>query len=286
MNVKTIALGVVVALVLIVGSQSLFVVNEFDQAIVMQFGAHQRTVQEPGLHFKLPFVQTIHRYDRRVLMSDSSPSEYLTLDRKRIIVDHVSRWRIADPLQFYRTVRTTPGALSRLDDIITSQLRQEVARHEFLDLIQEQREAIMAAVTRQTVVSARAFGIEILDVRIKRADLPDEVQASVFDRMREERRRIANRYRAEGDELAREIRAEADKEVEIILANAYERAQMLRGEGDALSIAIFADAYNLDPEFFAFQRSLEAYGRILGDNSTTLVLPADSPLFRYLESAY
>lgn len=286
---KKVTIWPVVALILVIGagalSQSLFVVREGQQAIILQFGEHIRTIQEPGLHFRMPFIQSPIFFERRVLMAEGRADEYLTLDKKRLFVDHISRWRIVDPLRFYQAVTTEAGALARLDQIITSRLKQEIAKHDFLQVIREQREDIMRAVTDDTKLLAREFGIEVLDVRIKRLDLPQEVQESVFARMEAERRRIALRYRAEGEEAAREIRASADKEREIILATAYEQAERLRGEGDARAARIYADAYNQDPDFYSFIRRMEAYRSIVS-SGTTLVLDADSDLMRFLEGPF
>jgi membrane protease subunit HflC len=275
-----VALAIVAILVL---PQAAYVVPEWQQAIVTQFGQPVRTVQEPGIYFKLPLVQVVTRFDRRVLPTDAPGGEYLTLDKKRLLVDHISRWRIADPLMFFRTMRDERGAMARLDDIISASLRQEIAKVEFKDIIRERRAAIMERVTAATRELAAPFGIQVVDVRIKRADLPPEVQASVFARMQAERQRIAMRYRAEGEEQARQIRAGADKEREIILARAYSESQRLRGEGDAQATAVTGRAFGQDPGFYAFQRRLETYERIFGDG-TTIVLRPDSDLLRYLES--
>lgn len=283
---KRVSVWPVFALIVIVAAalllQSVFIVHEGEQAIVLQFGEYIRTVQEPGLHLRMPFIQTVVFFERRVLMADGSADEYLTLDKKRLVVDHISRWRIVDPLTFYQTVRTEAGALARLDQIISSRLRQEIARQDFIQVIREQREAIMQTVTDETQQLARQFGIEVLDVRIKRLDLPTEVQESVFARMEAERRRIALRYRAEGEEAAREIRASADKEREIILAAAYEQAERIRGEGDARAARIYAEAYSQDPDFYAFLRRMEAYQSIV-PSGTTLILDSNSDLLRYLD---
>lgn len=274
----------VLAAALVIVPQAAFVINEWEQGLVTQFGRPIRTIEEAGLYFKIPLLQTLTRFDRRVLTTDAHPGEYLTLDKKRTLLDHVSRWRIHDPLSFYRTVRDEPGAMARLNDIIFAQLRQEIAKHNFIDFIRERREGITGTVTTATREGAKPFGIEVVDVRIKRADLPIEVQNSVFERMRAERQRIAKRYRAEGDEQARQIRAQADKEREILLAKAYNENRRLTGEGDARSTAIYAEAFGQDAEFYAFLRRLEAYEKIL-TKGTTLVLRADSDLFRYLRGA-
>ena len=271
---------VLVALLLIF--QSVFVVAEWQQGLITQLGKPVRIVREPGLHVKLPVLQTFTRFDKRILITDAQAAEYLTLDKKRLAVDHVSRWRIRDPLEFYRTVRDERGAMARLDDIIFARLRQEIARHNFAEFIREKREGIMQAVTAGTREMAAPFGIEVVDVRIKRADLPTEVQASVYARMRAERDRIAKRYRAEGEERARQIRASADKDREIIVAKAYEESQRLTGDGDAEAVATYARAFGQDPEFYGFLRRLESYEKIFAEG-TTVILPADSDLLRYLQ---
>lgn len=262
-------------------SEVLFTVNETEQCIITQFGEYIRTIQEPGLHAKAPFIQKLHRFEKRILIADSSPSEYLTRDMKRVLVDHITRWRITDPHEFYKSVRTEASALSRLDDTVTGRLREEIARHDFIGLIRDHRENVMEAVTAETRERALTYGIEVIDTRIKRLDLPTEVEKSVFDRMEAERRRMAMRYRAEGEEQAREIRAQADKEKEIILARAYETSQSLRGEGDAAASAIYAEAYRQDPEFYSFLKRLETYRQVLP--GSTIILPASSDLFKYLE---
>ena len=275
-----IGLGLVVVFAL---AQTAFTIGEGEQGMIVQFGNPKRILQEPGLYFKLPVVQTLVRFEKRVLTTDARTAEYLTLDKKRVLVDHVSRWRIQEPLEFYRSVRDQQRAMARLDDLISARLRQETAKHNFLDFVREKREEIMAVVTKDTRETAKAFGIEVLDVRIKGLDLPQEVQASVFARMRAERERIAKRYRAEGEERAREIRAGADREREVILATAYETSQKLSGEGDAQAAAIYAQAFGRDPEFYAFTRRLQAYEKNLS-TGTTLVLPPDSELLRYLQN--
>lgn len=276
--IATIIVIVIAALLL----QGIYIVEEREQAIVLQFGEHVRTVREPGLKLKVPFVQNVIYFDSRIMLAGGSADEYLTFDKKRLVVDHISRWRIVDPLTFYQTVRTEQGALARLDQIISSGLRQEIARHEFIDVIRAEREGIMHTVSTEAKPLAERFGIELLDVRIRRLDLPDEVQQSVFDRMEAERERIALRYRAEGEEAARNIRAEADKERQIIIAEANQRAEILRGEGDAEAARIYAEAYGRDPDFYGFIRRMNAYERIV-PSDTTFVLGTDSELFKYLE---
>lgn len=269
--------------VFILSRQVLFQVNETEQVIITQFGEYKRTVQEPGLATKMPFIQNVNRFDRRILSSDAPKAEYLTQDKKRLVADPVTRWRITDPLQFFKTVRDESGARARLDDLVFSELRREVASHEFDVVIGTKREIIMDNVAKTAREKAKEFGIEVVDVRIKRADLPQEVQMSVFQRMQAEREREAKRYRSEGEEESAKLKAQTDKERTIVLAEAQQDAEKLRGEGDATAARIYAEAYGKDSEFYAFVRSLQAYELFLGKRST-LLLPADADLFRYLGS--
>ena len=274
-------LGGVLFVLWVLATQVFFMLDEREQAIITQFGAYVRTVTQPGLHIKVPFVHTVHRFDRRVLATDAQPAEYLTLDKKRVVVDYVARWRIADPLAFFKSVRTLEGARARIEDITFSELRRELASQDFAPVTSELREPTMAAVAQSSRERMTSFGIELIDVRIKRADLPTEVQQSVFARMVAERSRIAKRYRSEGEEEAAKLRAETDKQREILLAQAYERSQRLRGEGDAAAAAIYASAYERDPRFYLFVRTLEAYDEMLTPD-TLLVLPGDAAMFRLL----
>jgi membrane protease subunit HflC len=262
--------------------QTVFTIDEPEQAIITQMGEYKRTITEPGLKVKIPLIQTVHRFDKRVLVLDAPPAEYLTLDKKRQVVDSYTRWRIEDPLKFYKTVRTEAVALARMDGIVSSELRKEFATHNFKDIIGVKREPIMESVAQKVGEVVKEFGIKVIDVRIKRADLPPEVQDSVFARMRAERERIAKKYRAEGEEAARGIRAKADKEATIVLADAYKKSRHIIGEGDGKAAKIYAEAYGQDPEFYSFLRSLEAYEKLLKEKGT-LVLGTDSKLFRYLE---
>lgn len=283
MRLKILLLGslVALALVLVVLKQVFIIVDEREQVIVTQFGEYIRTIQKPGLALKMPFLHSAIRFDRRVLVSDAPQAEYLSQDKKRLVADPVTRWRISDPLVFFKTVRDESGARARLDDLVFSELRGEVASHTFATVIGSNREAIMDNVAKSAREKAREFGIEVVDVRIKRADLPKEVQQSVFARMQAEREREAKRYRSEGEEEANKLRAQTDKERTIVLAEAEQNAQKLRGEGDATASRIYAEAYGKDPEFYRFVRSLQSYELFLGKRST-LLLSADSPLLRYL----
>jgi modulator of FtsH protease HflC len=274
---------VAAVLIVLVASSSTYIIPEWQQAIVTQFGQPIRTVREPGLYMKVPLLQTVTVFDKRVLAADTGGAEYLTLDKKRLLIDHISRWRIEDPLEFFRTVQNEFGAMARLDDIITARLRQEVAKETFKEIIREKRDEIMEIVTREARTLSAPFGIQVVDVRVKRADLPTEVQASVFARMQAERQRIALRYRAEGEEKGREIRSRADKEREIIMAKAYQESQGLRGAGDAQATAVTGQAFGQDPAFYGFVRRLESYERIFSPE-TTVVLRPDSDLLRFLNS--
>jgi len=280
---KKLIIIAVLAFLVLAAIQSVYTVGEWQQGLVFQFGEPVRVVREPGLYYKAPFIHDLVLLDKRVLGTEPQSAEYLTLDKKRLLVDHVSRWQITDPLLFYRTVRTESIAMARLDQIIAGRLREEIASHNFIDIVREKREAIVATVTDGAQETAGSFGITLLDVRIRRIDLPTEVQASVFARMQAERERIAKRYRAEGEEQALEIRAAAEKDREIILATAYAQSQVLRGEGDAQAALVTAQAFGQDLEFYAFVRRLQVYEAILGEGST-IILPPYSDLLRYLES--
>ena len=275
---------VLVVVLLIVGGQTVFIVGEWEQAIVIQQGKFKRAIQEPGLNWKIPFIQQAITLERRILASDAEPAEYLTKDKKRVVVDHVTWWKIADPLLFYKTVTDEAGARARLDEIVFSELRAELANREFASIIASEREPAMEAVALRASEKAEEFGIDVVDVRVKRADLPNEVQESVYARMRAERQRISKRYRSEGAEESAKITATTDKEKTIILAKAYEESQRRRGEGDAEATAIYGKAYGADPEFYSFVRSLDAYDKFLGQKSTIL-LSQDSRLLQYLSDS-
>jgi modulator of FtsH protease HflC len=268
-----ISLGGALLVLWVLLTQMFFMLDEREQAIITQFGAYVRTVTQPGLHVRMPFVHTVHRFDRRVLATDATPAEYLTLDKKRVVVDYVARWRIADPLAFFTSVRTLEGARARIEDIVFSELRRELASQDFAPVTSELREPTMEAVAQSSRERLNSFGIALIDV--------PEVQQSVFARMVAERSRIAKRYRSEGEEEAAKLRGETDKQREILLAQAYEQSQRLRGEGDAAATAIYASAYERDPRFYLFVRTLEAYDEMLTPE-TLLVLPGDAAMFRLL----
>jgi membrane protease subunit HflC len=270
------------ALVIAAWSFATYRVPQYVQAIVLQLGDPVRTVQEPGLYWKIPFIQNVTFFDKRLLYYDASPRELLTKDKQQLVVDNYSRWRISDPLQFYRTVREENGARSRLDDIIYSNLRENLGRHTLNEIVSERRSELMEAVTKRSDEKARDYGIEVIDVRIRRADLPEKNEQNVFNRMRTERERQAKKFRAEGDEEARKIRSESDKQVQILMAEARKQAEIIRGEGDAEAVKIFADAYGRDFEFYQLVRTLEAYRTSIKDD-TTIILSPESGFFRYLK---
>ena len=271
---------VLVGLALVVAWSSFFVVDEREMVLITQFGEYKRAVTRPGGYFKLPFVQEVRRMESRILGSDTAPAEFLTLDKKRLVTDPVTRWKITDPLKFYTTVQNETGAKARLDDIVNSELRRVLASREFGDIIGNARDPLMKKVAENARGETRKFGIMVIDVRIKRADLPTEVEESVFARMRAERERVAKQYRSEGEEEAAKIRADTDRDKVIILAKAYEEAQATRGQGDAEGIKIYADAYGKGPEFYSFLRSLDAYEKSV-DKQSTVVLSTGSDLFKY-----
>jgi modulator of FtsH protease HflC len=284
MGIKyTVGIVVVVVAGLILLTQSIFILDEGEQAVITQFGEPVNVVQEPGLHFKRPFIHSVIRFDKRVLTRDPAPSEYLTLDRKRVVIDAVARWRIEDPLKFFRLVRDEAGAGPRIDDIAGGRLRQELARRAFIPIVREERDDIMLQVTLGVREAMLDFGIVVEDVLIKRLDLPTGVQDSVFDRMRAERLRIASGFRAEGEERSREIRGNADRQEVVIIATAFAESQRIRGEGDAAAAKTTGEAFGQDPEFYAFVRRLEAYEALLS-NGATVVLDPGSDLFRFLQN--
>jgi len=275
---------IIVVFGLIVSLSSVFRVWETEQVVVTKFGKPVRTVKEPGLHFKIPFIEKLRVFEKRLLDYDAASTEILTQDKKALIVDNYAKWRIIDPLKLLQAVQNEFGAQSRLDDIIYSELRVELGRHEFHTIISEKRAEIMEVVTKKSDEKAREYGVEVVDVRIKRADLPRENENAIFARMEAERKRIANQYRSEGDEEALKIRAETDKQAVIILATAEKTAQQNRGEGDAEATRIYARAFNRNQKFYGLVRTLEAYEKVI-DTNTTIILSPDADFFKYFWEA-
>lgn len=276
--------AVIAVLVLLVALWNLvfFTVPTWMQAVVLQLGEPVRTVREPGLYVKIPFIQSVMYFDRRLLEYDASPKELLTRDKQQLVVDNYTRWKIIDPLKYYQAVRDEAGAQSRLDDIIYSNLRENFGRQTLLEILSTKREELMADITRKSDKATRDYGIEVVDVRVKRADLPEKNEQNVFSRMRTERERLAKKYRAEGDEEARKITSGAEKDVRVLLAEAQRDAEIARGQGDAEAVRIYAEAYGRDPEFYGLTRTLDAYRRALPD-STSLVISPDSDFLRFLK---
>ena len=269
-------------LIAIVGLSTVFTVDETRQVVILQFGEPVRIIKTPGLYFKLPApLQVAQRFDDRLLEYDVAPEEILSKDKKSLIVDNYVRWRIVDPLLFLQTVQTEPIAKTRIDDIVYSELRRELGTHNMSEIITENRELIMEKVTRESAIATKPYGIEVVDVRLKRVDLPQNNEQSIYRRMQAERIRQANKFRSEGEEESQKIKASTDKDKTIILATAYKEAEEVKGEGEAKAVDIYARAFSKDPDFYEFYRTLETY-KIILDKKTTLVLPTNSKLFDIL----
>lgn len=280
---QLVAIGVLGFLILIlIGGSPFFIVDIIQTAIVVQLGKPIRTITEPGLKFKIPFIQDVIKFDKRLLDYDSEPQDVVTRDKKTLVIDNFAKWRIVEPLRFYEAFRTEEAARARLDDIIYSELRVDLGQHDLSEIISQNRSDIMATVTRIANEKALEYGIEIKDVRLKRADLPEQNEKAVFSRMQAERGREAKRYRSEGEEEAQKIRSTAEKEREILLAEAYNQQQQLMGSGDAKAFRIYAEAYGRDPAFFEFLLSMEAYKKVLNKN-TKLVLTPESEFFKFIQ---
>jgi membrane protease subunit HflC len=282
MNVKQAVLGAILIVVGIVAWLSMYIVHETEQTLVIRFGEPVRVVQEPGLALKWPW-ETIVRYDDRVLSLDPPVEQVILADQRRLDVDSFARFRIVDPLVFYRTVRTEETGRERLARSVNAALRRVLGSTTQLEVLSGSRGDIMAEIARQVNADALSFGIDIVDVRIGRADLPAATEQAVYDRMRSERQREAAEFRAQGQEQAQQIRARADRERTVILAEAERDAQILRGEGDAQAIRILAEAYGSNPEFFAFYRTLQAYRQSMQPEDTTMVLSPRGEFFRFFQ---
>ena len=277
--------GGVVALLalvmLIVGFGSVFTVYQTDQAIVVQLGEPIRVVTEPGLHFKIPFLQSVISIDRRILDLENSAQEVIAFDQKRLVVDAFARYRVSDPLKFYQTIGAIEGANTRLSTLLNSALRRVLGEATSIDIVRDKRAQLMAAVRSQLETEAQSFGITIVDTRIRRADLPEQNSLAVYKRMQTERQRQAAEFRAQGDQRRQEIKAKADRDVTVLIAEAQSKAEQTRGEGDAERNRIFADAFGRDPDFFSFYRTMQAYEAGLKSNDTRMLLRPDSDFFRY-----
>lgn len=277
MRNNSLTIVIVLLVVAVVGSQCFFTVHQTQTALVLQLGEPLNKVYEPGLHFKMPFIQNVVYFDSRVLDYEARSREAFTVDKKAIVLDNYARWKIINPLQFYRTMRTIPGAQARLDDVVYSQLRALVGAYTLTEVVSSHRAAIMKEVTNKVSALMHSYGVEVLDVRIKRTDLPPENQRAIFGRMRAERERQAKQYRSEGEEESTRIRSDADRQRAVILAEAAREAQITRGTGDAKAASVYAQSYNKAPQFYAYQRWLEAMRKSLKENSK-MVLANEAPL--------
>jgi len=279
--------GLLAAVVVVLGAVAaaayfaLFIVHVNEQAVLLEFGKPVRIISEPGLYWKIPVVQTVDYFDKRILDIDTLPQEVTASDQKRIVVDAFARYRITNPLLFYQTVRYEAMVRSRLGPIIESALRRVLGAATFQDVVRDKRESLMKRIAQQVNEEGKEFGLEVVDVRIKRADLPEQNSKNIFDRMRAERQREAAEFRAEGAAQANRIRADADRQVTIIKADATREGERLRGEGDAERNRIFAEAFSRDPDFFSFYRSMQAYEQGIKPADTRMLLAPDSEFFRY-----
>lgn len=280
-------LAILGALVLFGGfilANSFFIVDQTKQTLVLRFGEPVREIRDPGLQWKIPFIEETVFYERRALDVDPPRQQVILSDQKRLDVDSYARYVITDPLEFFRSVRTEREAVNRLSNIINSSLRRVLGNQTLFQVLSDRRVEIMSQIKEGVNESATRFGLEIVEVRIRRADYPDATRENIYSRMISEREREAKQFRAEGSEQAQKIRADADKQRTIIIAEAQNQAETLRGEGDGLAIKIYADAFGRDPEFFAFYRSMQAYQKAIASGDTTMVLSPDSEFFRYFNS--
>ena len=264
---------------------SIFTVKEINQAIVLQFGDPKKIVTTAGLQFKIPFIQNVVFLDRRILSLDPPPAEVIASDQKRLIVDAYARFKIIDPLKFYISVGDERVARSRLATIINSRIRGVLGKQSLATLLSEERSGQMAIIQEGVNAEAQKFGIVIIDIRIKRADLPQANSEAIFKRMQTEREREAKEFRARGAEMAVTITSTADRKVTIILANAEKQSEIMKGEGDGIRNKIFADAFGQDPDFFSFYRAMQAYEKALIGGDTTLILSPDSDFFKFFGNA-
>lgn len=285
MSNKSIFALVVAAVVAVVAWNSFYIVLQTERAVLLQFGKVVKTDVPPGIHFKIPYVNQVRKFDGRLLTLDAPTQRFLTLEKKAVMVDAFAKWRIANADQYYTaTSGNKQVADERLARRLEAGLRDQFGKRTLHEVVSGQRDELMADITRTLDAQARReLGIEVIDVRVKSIDLPREVNRSVFERMISERAREAREHRAKGRELAEGIRADADRQHRVILAEAYREAEELRGQGDAIATAIYADAYGLDKEFYAFYRSLQAYRESFGNKEDILVLTPDSEFFRYMD---
>ena len=273
--------AVLVIVLLILGYSSMFTVYQTHQALVVRLGQPIRPVTEPGLNFKVPLIDSVITLDKRILDLESPAQEVIASDQKRLVVDAFARYRIQDPLRFYQTLGSIGGANSQLAILMNSALRRVLGEVSFTHVVRDQRAELMARIRDLVDTEAKAYGIAVVDVRIRRADLPEQNSQAVYQRMQTERQREAAEFRAQGSQKSQEIRSKADRDVTVLLAEATSKAEQTRGEGDGERNRIFADAFGKDPDFFAFYRSMQAYEAGMRHNDTRMVLRPDSEFFRY-----
>ena len=264
---------------------ALFTVDQTQQALVLQFGEPKRTIQDPGLSFKIPFIQDTVYYEKRVLsLIPQDAEEVILADQKRLQVDAYARYKINNPLLFFQTVRNEMGARARLESIIDSSVRRVLGRETLASILTGERESINGSIRDEVNQSVQSLGIDIIDVRLRRADYPEATSQNIFNRMKSEREREAKEFRATGEEEAQKIRADAEKTRTVIIAEAKREAQEVRGEGDSDAITIYADSFGRDPEFFSFYRSMEAYKKSIGESGTSMVLSPSSSFFKFFKN--
>lgn len=285
MSMKALVALVIALIVVVVGSQSVYKVHETERAIMLQFGNLVQSDVQPGLHFKMPIAQEVKRVDARVLTLDSSPETYYTLEKKPLDVDSFVKWRVSDDVDsFYESTSFDIRRAERLlQERVNEGLRNQISRRDMHEVISGERDQLMNELRTDLDAKMGGYGIDVVDVRVKRIDLPPDVSSSVYDRMNSEREIEARQFRAEGQEQALAIRAGADRQAVVIEAEAYRESEQLRGDGDAQSASIYADAFNKDPDFYEFYRSINAYVNVFGDKGDLLVLDPNSEFFKYLD---
>ena len=281
MKARNIIIGATTLVILFILSSSYFYVDQRVQALVLQFGEPVRVIKEPGLQFKIPLIQNVEYFDKRLILFDNPVEEIISADRKRLIVDAFARYRITDPLRYYQSIRFESALSNRLGSILNDSLRQVLGRVPLQAVISDNRSILLEEVAKLVFDAAKDFGLHIEDVRIRRADLPTANSEAIFRRMQTERQQEAAQFRAEGEEQSRRVRAEAERERTILLANAERTGEILRGEGDAAKNKILGDAFSQDPDFFSFYRAMQAYITAIDSNDTTMILSPDSEFFEF-----
>ena len=285
MKAKNIIIGATTLVVLFILSSSYFYVDQRVQALVLQFGEPVKVIKDPGLQFKIPLIQNVEYFDKRLILFDNPVEEIISADRKRLIVDAFARYRITDPLRYYQSIRFESALSNRLGSILNDSLRQVLGRVPLQAVISDNRSILLEEVAKLVFDAAKDFGLQIEDVRIRRADLPTANSEAIFRRMQTERQQEAAQFRAEGEEQSRRIRAESERERTILLANAERTGEILRGEGDAAKNKILGDAFSKDPDFFAFYRAMQAYITAIDSNDTTMILSPDSEFFEFFNKS-